>query len=113
MNIAQVLFGFGIELYPHTQQSICCWQDVTDQGKYRTIRFWSILLRFRQYYVYPAFSARSLHLQSGNILLNQLLADVAAPSCKYKFKYETLKILSSRTVKDEEVGGERIWWIKK
>jgi hypothetical protein len=56
-----------------------------------------------------AFSARSLHLQSGNTLLNQLLADVAAPSYKYKFKYEALKILSSRTVKDEEEGGERIW----
>jgi hypothetical protein len=48
-----------------------------------------------------------------NILLNQLLADVAAPSYKYKFKYEALKILSSRTMKDEEVGGERICQIKK
>lgn len=58
---------------------------------------------------YIQLLARALHLQSGNTLLNQLLADVAAPSYKYKFKYEALKILSSRTVKDEEVGGERIW----
>jgi len=44
-----------------------------------------------------------------NIFLNELLADVAAPSYKCKFKYEALKILSSRPVEDEEVGGERIW----
>jgi hypothetical protein len=59
------------------------------------------------------FRALSLHLQSGNTLLNQPLADVAAPSYKYKFKYEALKILSSHTVKNEEEGGERRWWIKK
>ena len=42
-------------------------------------------------------------------LLNKLLTDVTVTSHMYKFKYEALKILSSHTLKDEEVGGERIW----
>ena len=41
------------------------------------------------------------------------MADVAAISYKYKLKYEAFRILSSRTVKDDEEGGERRWQIKK